>query len=63
MDRATYAFTRGSRMLVVLTAGYNETTPEPRPAAYSLRGLQQFAGTRLCDAMLSGVRCVARAGQ
>ncbi|KAL4459197.1 hypothetical protein ABPG75_014062 [Micractinium tetrahymenae] len=51
-DTATYVFSRGSKMLVVLTSGvYNSSNL--RPDAYQLTELHQFAGTTLCDALHS----------
>lgn len=54
VDRNAFAFSRGGRMLVVLTSG-SWTAANPRPAAYNLRGLAEHAGSRLCDALHSGV--------
>ncbi len=55
VDRRTYTFSRGADMVVVLTNGnYSDATP--RPAAYNLSGLANFAGRTLCDALRSGVR-------
>ncbi|KAL4458945.1 hypothetical protein ABPG75_013810 [Micractinium tetrahymenae] len=53
VDSHSYVFSRGGKVLVVLTAG-NYTPEDPRPPAYLLSGLQQFAGTSLCDALHSG---------
>lgn len=62
VDENTYVFSRGDRLVAVLTAGYaNATRPElhaagTRPDAYRLADLRAFAGQRLCDALRSGVR-------
>lgn len=53
-DRRTFAFSRGNKLLVVLTNG-NYSEAVPRPAEYRLSGLDGFAGARLCDALHSGV--------
>ena len=59
VDRRNYVFSRGKRLLAVLTAG-NYTAAAPRPAAHSLTGLGQLAGKRLCDALRSGVGTLAQ---
>lgn len=55
-DHNTYVFSHGPELLAVLTSG-NFTPDYPRPAAYSLRGLDHMAGAALCDALGSGVSC------
>jgi hypothetical protein len=58
VDATTYAFSRGKKMLVILTNG-NFSGGEggnPRPSTYKLAGLKQLAGVRLCDGLHSGVR-------
>lgn len=65
VDSTTYAFSHGPEMLVVLTAGVTNATATATlgrrlaglPASYPLTGLTNMAGTRLCDALRSGVRC------
>ncbi|PSC67576.1 hypothetical protein C2E20_8791, partial [Micractinium conductrix] len=59
-DRRTFAFSRGNKLLVVLTNG-NYSEAVPRPAEYRLSGLDGFAGARLCDALHSGF-CVDVSG-
>jgi hypothetical protein len=58
VDATTYAFSRGNKMLAILTNG-NFSGSEggnPRPSTYQLAGLEQLAGVRLCDGLHSGVR-------
>ncbi len=68
VDRDTFAFSRGNRLLAILTAGYANTTGPgaraagTRPATYHLANLGPFAGQRLCDALLSGVRTAGVCG-
>lgn len=68
VDFATYAFSQGPELLVVLTAGPTAaagTLGAPRRTEpYPLQGLGHMAGVELCDALGSGVSIVGsrRAG-